>query len=113
MPCPHYDPCIKCQAETWLTSDDWLIVGFYQRVADQYINQPDLRIGKDIPVLTPRLEGYEAVLRVSRYPREMWQTLMDGAAMLHRLVQRMDRVDWPRETGKTLATVRPEDIDGD
>jgi hypothetical protein len=39
---------------------------------------------------------------------------MDTAAMLHRMVHRMDKVDWFQETGKTLAQIQPGDlIDGD
>ena len=98
-----------------LTSKDWAAVNFYRRVSDQYINQTPMGAGKNRPpVLTPRLEGYEAALRVGSYPRHLWEWLMDTAAMLHRLVREIDTVDWHMELGKSLRDVTPEDVtDGD
>jgi hypothetical protein len=83
---PCINPCVKCQAETWLTTDDWVVVGFFQRVSDQYINQAPMGTEKGKPpVVTPRLEAYEVALRAHRYPRELWGWLMDATRTLHNL----------------------------
>ena len=66
------------------------------------------------PVLTPRLEGYEAALRVGDYPRHLWEWYMDTAALLHRLFHKIEKVEWLIETGKSFHAVTPEDVaDGD
>lgn len=66
------------------------------------------------PILTPRLEGYEAALRIYGYPRSEWAWLVQGAATLHALVHGLDRVNWLLETGKQTQQITPEDVaDGD
>jgi len=107
---------VKCEAETWLTEDDWYLVAFYQRVSDQYFNQTPMGAEKGAPpVITPRLEGYEAALRLYRYPRAHWAWLVDGAVVLHRLVNEgTAKFPWLRETGKRFHELTPEDLlDGD
>lgn len=105
---------MHCLAQTWLTADDWLIIEFYRRVSDQYIRQPDLSLGKGkeaLPLLTPRLEGFEAALRSHDYPKELWGWLMDGAVTMFRLVHGLDHVRWHAETKKqSVAMIEPEDV---
>jgi hypothetical protein len=93
-----------------LTPDDWRIVRFYERVSDQFINQAPMGVEKGPVPLTPRLEGYEAALRLYGYPETQWEFLVDGALMLHRLVQGVDVVLWEYEMGKARHQVRPEDV---
>ena len=101
-PCRHYDPCARCQAEAFLTDEDWVIVRFYCLVADQYVNQAPMGTGGGPPRLTPRLEAYEAVLRLHRYPESLHGWLSDGAVTLARLLVGTDVVNWPVEFGKSL-----------
>ena len=70
-PCRHFRPCPRHEAEFVLTPEDWRLVEFYQRVADQWINQTPMGVDKGPPILTPRLEGYEAALRLHGYPRSV------------------------------------------
>lgn len=76
-----------------LTPEDWYLVGFYTRVADQYTNQTPMGTEKGPPVLTPRLEGYAAALRLHRYQRADWSWLVEGASYLHRVVHGQERID--------------------
>jgi len=63
-----------------LTAKDWYAVGFYRRVALQYVNQGSTKEGKT--VLTPRLEGFRAALDVYEYARADWPWLTDWASFL-------------------------------
>jgi hypothetical protein len=92
-----------------LTVEDWRIVRFYERVADQFFKAP-MGVEKGAVPLTPRLEGYEAALRLYGYPESEWEFLVDGAVMLHRLVRKLDKVMWEFELGKPESAVRPEDV---
>lgn len=61
------------------------MIQFFRCVESQYINQTPMGAGRDTPpLLTPRLEGYEAALRLHRYPRELWEWLTHWAQVLHR-----------------------------
>ena len=61
-------------------------------------------------MLTPRMEGYEAALRLHGYPRELWPWLTEWARTLHRLFRKQDEVDWYSETGKTWGEITPDDV---
>jgi len=79
------------------------VLEFYNRVADQVTDQA-----------LPRLEGYEASLRLYGYPPERWRGLLAGALTLHRLMTNQDTVYWFDETGKSFGEICPEDVaDGD
>ncbi len=87
------------------------MIQFYRYVEDQYINQTPMGGGPDSPpVLTPRMEGYEAALRLHGYPRELWPWLTEWARTLHRLFRKQDVVSWPKELGKSLRDVTPADL---
>ena len=70
--------------------------------------------GKDNPpILTPRVEGYEAVLRLQGYPAPLWGWLSEWARVLHRMRHKlvtMTEADWLRATGKRWQDLRPEDL---
>jgi len=103
MPCRHYDPCARCEAETWLTEEDWYVIGFYQKVADQVSSSG-----------MPRLEGFEAGARLHGYPETHRTWLVSAAVMLHRLIAKQDEVNWCLECGKSYREIGPGDvIDGD
>ena len=102
---------MKCEAQRWLTAEDWELIEFYSCVSDQWFNQTPMGGAKgQPPVLTPRLEGYEAALRIYGYDRALWPWLVRGASMLHGLVHGSDKVNWLRETGKQVYEVEPEDV---
>ena len=98
-----------------LTPSDWVLIGFYRRVADQYINQTPMGMKEGPPITTPRLEGYEAALRLYGYPKCEWSGLVDGAVMLHRLAGDNKRVlAFLHSQGLRYQDIQPEDvIDGD
>jgi hypothetical protein len=100
---------VKCQAELVLSPEDWEIIGFYSRVQDQCINQN----AGGTPFMSPRLEGYEAAARIYGYDERDRRRLIEGALMLHRLVQKIDVVNWPQETGKDRRALTYEDFRGD
>lgn len=62
-------------------------------------------------VLTPDLAAWEAALRIWRYPRELWDWLVEGAVQLHNLVRGLDGIGWVPELKKDLREVQPEDLD--
>ena len=74
--------CIRCVAEEVLDEAEWYIIVFFQRVQDQYINQTPMGTSDGTVICTPRLEGYEAALRLYEYPREDWAVLIDYATLL-------------------------------
>ncbi len=103
--------CSRCEAIDVLTEEDWYLIRFYHYVEDQYINQTPMGGGPDSPpVLTPRMEAYEAALRLHGYPRELWPWLTEWARTLHRLFRKLDVVSWPKELGKSLRDVTPADL---
>ena len=108
------DRCSRCEALDVLTDQDWYLIQFYRYVEDQYINQTPMGGGKDQPpLLTPRLEAYQAALESHGYPRELWAGVTEWAKTLHRLHRKLDVVsasDWLRELGKPLHEVKPEDL---
>ena len=114
-PCPPTQRCSRCEALLVLTPSDWVLIGFYRRVADQYINQTPMGVKDGPPITTPRLEGYEAALRLYGYDRCEWSGLVDGAVMLHRLAGDSKRVlAFLHEQGLRYQDIQPEDvIDGD
>lgn len=69
------------------------------------------------PLLTPRLEAYEAAARIYGYPVSEHGRLIRGAITLHRLVHKIDKIDWFAELGQAFRSVRaiPEEafFDGD
>ncbi len=92
-PCRDSEPCDQHLAARYLTGEDWQLIEFYQLVHDQYINQTPMGTGPGSPlIMTPRLEGYEAALRMHGYPAEHWPWLAHWAAVLHRLVHKIDTV---------------------
>jgi hypothetical protein len=60
--------------------------------------------------LSPRLEGYEAALRIYGYPQMLHGWLTDWARFLHALCHDMDDVDWFTELGKPLNMTTYEDF---
>jgi hypothetical protein len=104
-PCPTHAPCSRCEARLYLTADDWRLVQFYLLVADQVV----AGMGDSMP----RLEGYEAALRLYGYGEDEWPWLVAGAQMLHRLLAGQDDVQWHAECGKPYREIGPEDVDGD
>jgi hypothetical protein len=102
-PCRHYDPCARCQAGRYLSEDDWLLIGFYRTVQDQIDGMSG----------APRLDGYSAAVELHGYPPELRSWLVQGAAMLARLISKQDQVDWLRELGKPMRYVTAAElIDG-
>lgn len=99
-PCKHYDPCARCQAQLYLTPDDWLLIRFYRMVADQ----------ADGTTGAPRHDRYEATARREGLPDDLIPWLVSGAAMLHRLVTKQDEVEWIKECGKPYRYIGPEDV---
>lgn len=100
--------CARCEANDVLTADDVYLLGFYRLVSDQYINQTPMGAGKDHPmVTTPRLEGYEAALRLYEYPREHWAWLTTWAIALHRFHKGLDEL-----TLLEWQTITPESVRG-
>jgi hypothetical protein len=80
-----------------------MVVQFYLTVQDQ------VDMGG-----APRIEGYEAALRLHGWPRRHWSWLTTTAVQLHRLITKQDQVNWKLELGKRFADVTPEDVtDGD
>ncbi len=63
------------------------------------------------PILTPRLEGYEAALRLHGYAESDWPWLVNWGQCIHRLVHKMERINWHQELGKSFAEVEPEDVE--
>lgn len=103
-----------------LTPEDWYLLGFYRRVADQWTNAAPMGTEKGAPpVLTANLPGYEAALRLYGYDPEDWPWLVDGAQMLHRIAHGIDgrgalRRDCWRLLRRHFDTLTPEDVsDGD
>lgn len=106
-------PCPRCQAHAVLTADDWLVVGFYRRVASCYRNQSPMGTGKGkAPILTPVLSDYRAALDLYGYERWLWAWLTDNAVTVHRLVHKIDDAtrDVCEATGKAWRAVTPEDV---
>jgi hypothetical protein len=94
-----------------LTPDDWELVQFCQRVTDQYINQTPMGAAEGPPILTPRLEGWRAVLRLYGYPRERWQELIDWGRMLDRLIKHPKSVpNFVLELGVPYDDITPEGV---
>jgi len=112
MPCSRSGPrCGRCEAIDYLTDEDWYLIGFFYKVEDQYINQTPNGGTKESPaVLTVRLEGYEAALRIGNYPRDQWEWLVKWGKTLHRLFRKLDNINWYLETGKPLRDITPADL---
>ncbi len=89
---------------------------FYDLVSDQFINQTPMGTDGGPPVLTVRYEGYLAALEIHGYPRCMWASLSKGATVLHRLVNKIDVVNWRQEIPRlatkvnAFALVTAEDV---
>lgn len=84
---------------------------FYQRVADQYVNQTPMGVKDGPPLVTPRMEGYEAVLRIYGYPEDMWVWLVDLAREFDSWVKNKARVrDLMGSFGFRYDEVRMEDV---
>lgn len=62
------------------------------------------------PLITPRLEAFEAALRLYQYPEAMWAWLTDGACLLMRLAHKIEEIDWYAELGKPFSAISPEDV---
>lgn len=91
-----------------LTVADWYLLDFYRVVEAQYINQTPMGAGKDSPpLLTPRLEAYEAALRMHGYPRDHWAWLSHWAFILHRLRHGLEKL-----TGRELRAITPANVRG-
>jgi hypothetical protein len=102
---------VRCQAQAILTEGDWSFVLFYQRVADQYVNQTPMGIKDSPPLVTPRMEGYEAVLRVYGYPKDQWVWLVDLAREFDSWVKNKRRVvQFMDSLGYRWDDVRMEDV---
>jgi len=69
-----------------LTPFDSVCVEFYSQVQTQYINQSPMGSGDGTVILTPRIEGYESVLRTHGYAKEDWPELIKWASFLHGVV---------------------------
>ena len=89
---------------------DWAVIGFYLRVRDQYINQAPMGVTKGPLPLHPRIESYRAALELFGYPVDTWAWLTDGALLLHRLCNDLERINWYVECGKTLEHVTVDDV---
>lgn len=89
------EQCARCEARTHLTDDDWYLIDFYRTVQDQYINQGDMEGGGALT--TPRLEGYEAALRLGGYPKELWAWLTHWAHQLHRFHRGTEKLPKTKE----------------
>ena len=81
-----------------------MLLQFYQRIRDQYINQTPMGTEKGAPMhLTPRLEGYRAALELYEYPRWLWEWLIEWGIAIHGMVHGMAPVtemDWMLEFGR-------------
>ncbi len=100
------DRCARCNATDNLTDTDWYLVEFYRTVADQYINQTPMGAGEGQPMhLTPRLEGYEAALRIGGYPRELWRWLTHWAKVLHRFHRGLEKLPQTPEQRAHMASL--------
>jgi hypothetical protein len=75
------------------------VIDFYRLVADQ-VNANGL----------PNLQAYKVVLEANEYPLEAHGWLMRAAGTLHRLVQKIEIVDWISEVGKPYRHVTAEDL---
>lgn len=85
-----------------LDDEDWYIISFYRLVSDQVV-----AVGESA---LPRLEGYEACLRLHGFPEHEHSFLTKNAVMLHRLLSKQDVVEWKLETGKSFGEIRPADV---
>ncbi len=112
FPCRRPDPCSRCEAFVALNETDFYILDFYRLVADQYINQEPGATNSS-PLTTPRLEGWEVILRVYDYPRAVWPWLIKWARTVHRLHRKIDvikQVEWIEAVGKPWGDIRPDDL---
>ncbi len=75
--------CPNCRAERYLTADDWHVLEFYRRVADQVINQAPFGTKDGSAYTTPRLEAYEAACRLHGVPEGDRPWLVETACWLH------------------------------
>lgn len=91
-----------------MTPLDLYVINFYRKVSDQYINQTPM--GAKEPIVTPRVEAWEAVLRLHNYPEQDWRWLLETGTLLHRLIHKMEQVDWMAETGKRYRDITSEDV---
>jgi hypothetical protein len=92
-------------------SSDWVAIDFFHKVSDQYINQTPMGAGKGQPaILTVRLEGIHAALKLYDYPESQWAWLTDTANLIHRLLHKIEEVEWLRETGKSYRDITIEDV---
>ena len=80
-----------------MTVEDWHLLEFYRRVS-----------GQQTETGAPRLEGYEATLRLYSYPENEWTWLVEGASFLNRILS-SKKVDWVGEFGKPYSQLSIED----
>lgn len=78
---------MECIASEHLTWEDWGIVSFYRRVADQVDNQTPFGLEKGGTLLVPRLEAWEAACRVWGVPKMEREHLISQARYLHDCVE--------------------------
>jgi hypothetical protein len=95
----------------YLEPGDWQVIGFYCRVRDQYDNLTPMGVEKGKPMaLYPRIESYRAALELYGYPRTSWAWLTDGALLLHRLLHKLEHINWYAEFGKPLSQLSAGDF---
>ena len=99
QPCRRSGPCTRCTAAAILTRGDWFAIDFYRLVADQ-ANANGL----------PNFTAYQVVLNAQDYPSHLHGWLLQTAGLLHRLLAKIETVDWLRETGKPYRLITREDV---
>lgn len=98
---------MACEAEKYLTADDWDVVFFYQRVADQIVV---IREGEE-PWYAPRIEGWLAVAEVYVIPADARPTLFEDARLLHEAVH--GRLKLPEAFSVPSAELAPVEVPAD
>lgn len=107
-------PCVSCAAAANLEPGDWLIVNFFFLVRDQVVNQTPMGLDDGTCWITPRLEAWEAALRIYGIPEASHAAMIDGARFLHDAIH--DNIALERTASLPRSAFRPvsriEVIDG-
>jgi len=61
----------------------------------------------------PSFPAYKVVLDAHGYPAHLHGWLLHTAGLLHRLISKVERVEWMRECGKSYRYVTREDVTDD
>ena len=101
-PCRRSDPCTRCEAARVLTSGDWYAIDFYLSVADQTTDSG-----------LPSFPAYKVALDAHSYPPSLHGWLLKTAGLLHRLISKVETVEWFRECGKSYRDITREDVTDD